>query len=144
MVGLGSQLSVKVGVAGAGIASHDTVVLSGKVLKIGAVLSCTVITWVCVMALAQASVAVQVRVRVYDPVQLPFVLASVLVIVGAEPQLSVAVTVAMPGMASHDTVWFAGSVEVHTGGVRSCTVMVWTIVAVFPQVSLAVQVRFNW
>jgi len=86
----------------------------------------------------QASVAVQVRVMFGWPGQLPGAVASVKVIVGVPPQLSVAVAVPV----------FEGSVEapqasslspgqVIVGAVVSFTVMVCVQVALFPQASVA-------
>jgi hypothetical protein len=63
-VGAGSQLSVAVGWAGAGMLSHCAVVLAGTPESIGAWVSCTVMTCDCALLLPQRSVAVQVRVRV--------------------------------------------------------------------------------
>jgi len=54
--------------------------------------------------------------------------------------LSVAVGVAKEGVAGHSMVLGAGSAEM-TGGVVSLTVIVCVHVAVFPEVSLALQVR---
>jgi hypothetical protein len=62
--GAGSQLSVAVGCAGAGMLSHCTVVLAGTPESIGAWVSCTVITCMALLLFPQRSVAVQVRVRV--------------------------------------------------------------------------------
>jgi hypothetical protein len=62
--GLVSQLSVAVGVAAAGIASHCTVVFAGTPLNTGAVVSMTVIVCRPVLVLPQASAAVHVRVKV--------------------------------------------------------------------------------
>jgi hypothetical protein len=64
-VGAGSQLSVAVGWAGAGMASlHAKVIGSGTPESIGAWVSEMVITCVPTLLLPQRSVAVQVRVRV--------------------------------------------------------------------------------
>jgi hypothetical protein len=54
-------LSVAVGVAGAGTASHSTVALAGTPLNRGALVSRTVIFWGWDLALPQLSVADQVR-----------------------------------------------------------------------------------
>ncbi|MFC2002180.1 hypothetical protein ACFLUZ_06770 [Chloroflexota bacterium] len=59
-----SQLSLAVGLAGAGTESHSTVTSSGTPDSTGAVVSCTVMVWVALVELPQSSVAVQVRVSV--------------------------------------------------------------------------------
>ena len=53
------------------------VVGAGKAAITGAVTSCTFIVWVAVELLPQRSVAVQVLVTLYEPAQLPLVVASV-------------------------------------------------------------------
>jgi hypothetical protein len=59
------QLSLAVGVAGAGTASQEAAVLAGQPLKTGAVVSCTVIVWLTVPdSLPAVSFAFQVLVRV--------------------------------------------------------------------------------
>jgi hypothetical protein len=64
IVGVASQLSVAVGVAGAGTALHSAVVFAGTPANTGAVLSLTAMVWEALLLLPQASVAVQVRVIV--------------------------------------------------------------------------------
>jgi hypothetical protein len=59
-----AQLSVAVGVAAVGMALHSTVVFVGMPARIGAVWSCTVMTWLPVEVLPQLSLAVQILVRV--------------------------------------------------------------------------------
>ena len=86
--GAASQPSLAVTVAGGGTASHSTVASGGTPERVGAVVSRTVMTWVPVAAFKQSSVAVQVRVRVKLPLQLPEVGCSEKVMVGAESQLS--------------------------------------------------------
>ncbi len=88
----------------------------------------------------QASVAVQVRVTLYEPAQVPGVVTSFEVRVKALPQASVAVATANTGVAGQLMVEIAGSGSI-TGAVISCTLMVWEAVELFPQASLAVQVR---
>jgi hypothetical protein len=61
---VGSQLSVAVGVPGAGTASHCAVVFAGTNVNTGAVLSTTVIVCDAVVVLLQLSVAVHVLVIV--------------------------------------------------------------------------------
>ena len=64
IVGVLSQLSVAVGEAGAGTASHWTESLAGQPARTGAVVSLTVRVWEQLEVLPQLSVAVQVRVMV--------------------------------------------------------------------------------
>ena len=64
IVGVASQLSVAVGVAGAGTALHSAVVLAGTPLNTGAVLSLTVMVCDAVDELPQLSVAFHVLVSV--------------------------------------------------------------------------------
>ena len=59
------------------------------------------------------------------------------------PQLSVAVNVGAIGILSQSTKPSSGKSPVNTGGVVSWTVIVWTWVLSFPQVSVAVQVLVN-
>ena len=59
-----SQLSVAVGVAGAGTASHSTVMFAGQPANTGAFVSLTVITCEQVELLLQLSVAVHTLVNV--------------------------------------------------------------------------------
>ena len=61
--GFASQLSVALGVPGAGMALHSAVAGPGTV-STGAVVSCTRMLWEFVTALPQESVAFQVRTRV--------------------------------------------------------------------------------
>ena len=61
---------------------------------------------------------------------------------GLDVQLSVAVGVPGTGTASQFTVRSEGT-KVKTGFVRSCTVMIWKAVFVFPQSSWADQVLFK-
>ena len=63
-VGVESQLSVAVTVAGAGMELHSTVASDGQPESTGAVVSCTVMTCEQLDELPQLSVAVQVRVIV--------------------------------------------------------------------------------
>ena len=61
-LGLGSHASLAVGVVKLGLAGHSIVLGPGNVLISGAWVSCTVMVWLAVLLLWQASVAVQVRV----------------------------------------------------------------------------------
>ena len=63
-----------------------------------------------------------------------------IVIVTLASQLSVAVTVGAAGMVEHSTVIFDGT-PTNTGMVVSWTVICWLVVAVLPQLSVAVHVR---
>ena len=95
---------------------------------------------VAVKVLPQASVAVQVRVMLYDPAQVPVVVASAKVRVNALPQASMAVAASNTGTSGQFIVDGAGRAAI-TGAVTSCTVMVWLAVEVLLQASVAVQVR---
>ena len=64
IVGVLSQLSVAVRLAGAGTALQSAVVLAGQPASTGAVVSCTVMICVQLELLRQLSVAVQTRVIV--------------------------------------------------------------------------------
>ena len=66
----------------------------------------------------QASVAIQVRVTLYDPVQAPGVVISEEVSVNALPQASVAVATANSGVEGQLIVVEAGNAEI-TGAVIS-------------------------
>ena len=76
--------------------------------------------WLAVEALLQASVAVQVRVMLYDPAQLPFVVTSAKVSMNALPHSSLAVTMAKFGVAGQFIVVGAGKAAI-TGAVISWT-----------------------
>ena len=96
------------------------------------------ITWEAVAVLPQASVAVNVLVRVYSLAHAPLVVTSADVMVTA-PQASLAVAVAKDGVSGHSLVVAAGYAFI-TGGVLSSTVITWEAVAVLPQASVAVNV----
>ena len=89
--------------------------------------------------LPQSSVAVQVRVILYSDGQVPFVVTSAKVNTGV-PQLSVAVGVVHEGVPEHSIVDGPGKPDI-TGGIVSSTFIICDAVAVFPQSSVAVQVR---
>ena len=133
------QLSVAVGLPQAGMPSHSIDDGPGTPEIVGGIVSSTLITWVAVAVLPQPSSAVQVRVIVYSFGHEPFTVASAKVNVGV-PQLSVAVGVAKFGVPSHSIVDGPGKPLI-TGGVVSSIVKTWEAVAVFPQSSVAVQVR---
>src|SRR6187397_2711323 len=132
------QASVAVAVANDGVSGHSMVVAAGNALNTGAVLSSTVITCDAVAVLPQASVAVNVLVRVYSLAHAPLVVTSADVMV-TPPQASVAVAVANDGVSGHSMVVAAGN-ALNTGAVLSSTVIVCDAVAVLPQASVAVNV----
>jgi len=72
--------------------------------------------------------------------QLPGVVTSANVSVGLAVQLSVAVGVVHVGVTLQSIVVGAGNAEI-TGGVTSCTLIVWVAVEVLPHASVAVHVR---
>jgi hypothetical protein len=112
------QASVAVAIAKTGVAGQLIVVGAGSAPITGAVISCTLIVCVAVETLLQASVAVHVRVTLYDPVQAPLVVTSADVNVNALPQISVAVATANTGVAGQLMVDGAGS-ALSTGAVIS-------------------------
>src|SRR5437762_11288402 len=121
-----SQVSLPVAWAvPAGLVSavHSTVLSEGTV-RLGLVVSTTVIFWAALLAVLQASVAVQVRVMTPVLPQ-PGAKASVWLIVTA-PQVSLPVAWPVPaGLVSrvHSTVLSDGTVKL--GLVVSTTVIVW-------------------
>src|SRR6187431_1571134 len=88
----------------------------------------------------QSSVAVHVRVTLYVPAHEPGVDTSTKVIVTVASHASVAVGSVNTGSAGQSTGEVCAT-HVIVGGVISCTTMVPLQVAVFPQSSVAVQVR---
>ena len=76
--------------------------------------------WLAVEVLLQASVAVQVRVMLYDPAQLPFVVTSAKVNVNALPHSSSAVAGVKLGVAGQFIVVGVGKAAI-TGAVISWT-----------------------
>src|SRR6185295_12958931 len=99
-----SQASVAVAVTKFGVAGHCIVLAAGREAITGAVLSSTLIVCEAVEEFPQASVAVQVRVTEYSPVQVPGVVASAKVSAGDASQASVAVAVAKLGDEVHSIV----------------------------------------
>src|SRR6186997_1084772 len=97
------QASLAVGVPNVGVSGHSMVAAAGTEVNTGAVLSSTVITCEAVAVLPQASVAINVLVRVYSLVQVPGALASVEVI-DTLPQASLAVGVPNVGVSGHSMV----------------------------------------
>jgi hypothetical protein len=122
------------------------VMLAGTFVITGGVLSPTLICCDAVALLPQASVAVHVLVRVYEPAHEPLVLVSAKVMRGVLSQLSVAIGVPATGTVPPQLrVVFAG-MFVSVGGVRSPTEITWEAVVELPHASVAVQtlVRVNW
>jgi hypothetical protein len=133
------QLSVAVAVAKFGVPEHSMVEGPGRPPITGGVVSSIVNNCEAVAVFPQSSVAVHVRVMVYSLGHDPLVVTSAKVKAGVL-QLSVAVGVTQFGVPEHSAVDGPGK-PLMTGGVVSSTVMVCTAVAVFPQSSVAVQVR---
>src|SRR6187402_1040627 len=126
------QLSVTIG-AVAMVAEHSPVT-AARIPATGAVVSATIIFWVCVLEFPVASVKVQVTVevpcveRVNESVVVPVINA---------PQLSVTIgAVAM--VAEHSPVTAARIPA--TGAVVSATIIFWVCVLEFPAASVKVQV----
>src|ERR1043165_2123419 len=106
----------------------------------GGLVSLTVIVWIWLLLLPQASVAMYERLITNLFAQVPAVVWSLELITGVPPQLSVAITAAVlaAGTAlAHWTVTSAGMLVI-TGGLVSLTVMVWTWLLLLPQASVAV------
>ena len=89
--------------------------------------------------LPHPSVAVQVRVTLYDPAQAPLVVASTKVILIELPHPSEAVATANTGVAGQLIVVGAGS-DAMTGAVMSCTLIVCEAVDELSHASVAVHV----
>jgi hypothetical protein len=115
--------SVALAWANNGVAGQSIVVMPGSGSNNGAVISCTLMVCEAVEELPQASVAVHVRVTLYDPAQAPGVVTSFEVNVNALPQASTAVATANTGRSGQFMVVGEGSAEI-TGSVISCTLMV--------------------
>src|SRR5207342_1370990 len=130
--------SLAVGVPNDGVSGHSMVAATGTEVNTGAVLSSTVITCEAVAVLPQASVAINVLVRVYSLAHVPGAEASVEVIDTA-PHASLAVGVPKLGVKGHSMVAAAGT-EVNTGAVLSSTVITCEAVAVLPHASVAINV----
>ena len=114
--------SLAVGVPNDGVSGHSIVAAAGTEVNTGAVLSSTVIVCEAVAVLPQASVAINVLVRVYSLAHVPGAEASVEVMLTA-PHASLAVGVPKLGVKGHSMVAAAGT-EVNTGAVLSSTVIV--------------------
>ena len=118
---------------------HSTLKFAAETVIIGAVLSCTAIVCDAVATFPHPSVAVHVRITVYDPAQVPCVVTSCEVSVKAEPQASIAVAIAKAGTAGHEIVEGAGRAAI-TGAVTSVTLIVCESVEALPQASVAVHI----
>ena len=103
----------------------------------GAVISRTVMVALQVAVLLQSSVALQTRVITVGQVPLGVVLTTATSTVWS--QASEAVALPQFGVAGQSMVWLAG--HVMDGAVMSRTVMVALQVLVFPQSSVALQIR---
>src|SRR6185436_12608746 len=136
------QASVAVATAKTGVAGQLMVLGAGRAAITGAVVSTTLMVWLAVLLLPHASVAVQVRVTLYEPAHAPLVFTSAKVRVKALPQASVAVATANTGVAGQVMVLGAGRAAI-TGAVVSTTLIVWLAVLLLPQASVAVQVRLT-
>lgn len=125
--------------AGDVLAEH-AIVKSGGQTIVGGVMSWTTIVLLQVDTFPQSSVAVQVRVILYDAGHIPGMTASENVMVTVGSHASIAVGDANTGTAGQliGEAWFEHTI---TGGVISCTKIVWLQVDVFPQSSVADQVR---
>jgi len=116
------QLSVAVGVVHAGIPEHSMVVMPGNPEITGGIVSSTFIICDAVAVFPQSSVAVQVRVMLYEPAQESVIVTSAKVNTGTS-QLSVAVGVVHDGTPEHSIVVGPGKPEM-TGGIVSSTFIV--------------------
>src|SRR6185369_3535825 len=108
--------------------------------KVGRMVSRTVMVCTPLAALPHASAAVQVRAMTRVPAQLLLTTSLKLTVTAPQPSCAVATPVLLVVVtAGHSSVKFAGKVKV--GGVKSRTVIVWMPFVMFPQASMAVQVR---
>src|SRR5947207_2515379 len=122
-------------------AGHSSTRSDGQ-LRVGLMVSRTVIVWVQLALLPQPSVAVQVRRMLPLPVQLALPTASTKLMFATPLQVSVAVATPVlfvVGDTVHSRVMAAG--QVMTGATVSWKRMVCTQLALLPQPSVAVQVR---
>ena len=107
----------------------------------GGVISCTVMVWLTVFdSLPQASVAFYVLVLLYVPGQAGTVTSDISVMIGFGSQRSLAVGAVNTGVPGQSMVASAPA-ALMSGGVISCTVMVWlTVFDSLPQASVAFHV----
>src|SRR5438552_8458305 len=113
---------------------------AGRAAITGAVVSITLIVWLGVLRLLQASVAAQVRVTLQEPAQAPSVFTSAKVSVKALLHSSVAVATANTGVAGQEMVLGAGKIG-RAAWREWVTLIVWLAVLRMVQGSVAVQVR---
>jgi hypothetical protein len=140
MATLGSHASVAVAVPKLGVAGQSIGRMNGGQVTIGGVMSRIATVRLQEVVFPQSSVAVQVRVTLTVPGQLPGVVTSLKVTTTLASQASLAVTIPKVGVAGQSM----GEVtegHVIVGGTTSLTAMVLVQVAVLPQSSVAVQVR---
>src|SRR2546427_9940400 len=134
-------MSLAVGVLNTGVAGHSIVAAAPTPEIVGLLWSSTVMVWLAVLRLPQASVAVQVRVTLLvlmmrpPPRSTPFPCAAVF-------RSSLAVGALNTGVAGHSIVAAAPTPEM-LGLLWSSTVMVWLAAPRLPQASVAVQVRLT-
>src|SRR5678809_1025818 len=140
MATLGSQVSDAVGGVNTGVAGQLIGVVCVTQVIVGGVISCTTIVRLQVAVFPQSSVAVHVLVVLYVFGHEPGVDASENVMATLGSQVSVAVGGVKTGNAGQLTGVVCVT-HVIVGGVISCTTIVLLQVAVFPQSSVAVQVR---
>ena len=131
------QASAAVAIANTGTAGQLIVVGPGSEAMTGAVISCTLNVCDAVEEFPHASVAVHVRVTLYEPAHAPLIVTSLKLSVNALPHTSVAVATANTGVAGQLIVEGAGSAAM-TGAVLSCTLIVCDAVEEFPHASVAV------
>ena len=135
-----SQSSVVVGLAAAGILSHDTVSSFGTFAKTGASLSDEEIRCVADVVFPHASVAVHVLITTVpdtQPASPPSVVSSNVIVTFAS-QLSVAVTLIVPlaGKASPHAASVSAGTPTKTGAAVSSTVMICVSSVELPQLSV--------
>src|SRR5437773_2363249 len=144
MVTVPPQLSVAVAlpVSAGSLESPQAKTLSAGQVISGGVVSAKVMCCTQVVIFPQASVAFQVRSMPALPVQLAGVAASVCVMAGVPPQLSVAVAlpVSAESVESPQAKTLSAGQAI-TGGVVSAKVMCCTQVLMLPHASVAFQVR---
>lgn len=125
-----------------GVAGHAMVGITVGQITTGAVLSVTKMVRLQVAVLPQLSVAVQVRVMLYDWAQMPpGVVMSLKLIIGDPSHKSVAVAAPNAVGRKGHSIGETTVGQVMTGTVWSPTEMVRLQVAEFPQSSVATQVR---
>jgi len=137
---LASQASVAVGALNAGTAGQLIGEVCATHVIVGGVLSCTTIVRLQVAVLLQSSVAVHVRVTLNVPGHDPGVVESEKVTVTLASQASVTVGALNAGTAGQLS-GVVCVVQVSVGGILSITTTEALHVPVFPQSSVAVQVR---